>query len=296
MHQTVLLKEAIDGLSLEEGDIVIDCTVGAGGHSEEICRQFGKKVRIVALDLDSDALDRSENRLSGMDCDITFHLANFRDFEKALRETDIPKVDGFLLDLGFSSYQLEDSGRGISFQKEEPLTMTLKKDVSESDITASMIVNEWSEESIANILYGYGNERFSRRIAREIVLSREKGPINTTTDLVNIINRAVPFFYKNSRINPATKTFQALRIAVNDELGSLNEFLEKSIEYLNPGGRISIISFHSLEDRLVKQFFKKLRQEQKALVLTKKPIIPSEEELKSNPRSRSAKLRIIQKI
>lgn len=296
MHQTVLLKEAIDGLSLEEGDIVIDCTVGAGGHSEEICRQFGKNVRIVALDLDSDALDRSENRLSGMDCDITFHLANFRDFEKALREIDIPKVDGFLLDLGFSSYQLEDSGRGISFQKEEPLTMTLKKEVSESDITASMIVNEWSEESIANILYGYGNERFSRRIAREIVLSREKGPINTTTDLVNIINRAVPFFYKNSRINPATKTFQALRIAVNDELGSLNEFLEKSIEYLNPGGRISIISFHSLEDRLVKQFFKKLRQEQKALVLTKKPIIPSEEELKSNPRSRSAKLRIIQKI
>lgn len=296
MHQTVLLKEAIDGLSLEEGDIVIDCTVGAGGHSEEICRQFGKKVRIVALDLDSDALDRSENRLSGMDCDITFHLANFRDFEKALKETDISKVDGFLLDLGFSSYQLEDSGRGISFQKEEPLTMTLKKEVSESDITASMIVNEWSEESIANILYGYGNERFSRRIAREIVLSREKGPINTTTDLVNIINRAVPFFYKNSRINPATKTFQALRIAVNDELGSLNEFLEKSIEYLNPGGRISIISFHSLEDRLVKQFFKKLKQEQKALVLTKKPIIPSEEELKSNPRSRSAKLRIIQKI
>ncbi len=296
MHKTVLLKESIDALALEPGETVVDCTVGAGGHTEEICRRFGDGVKIVALDVDEDALRRSEERIAGMDCNATFHLSNFRNFEKVLADLDISSVDGFLLDLGFSSYQIEDSGRGFTFKKDEPLKMTLKKDITENDITADMIVNEWSEESIANILYGYGNERFSRRIAKEIVLAREKMPIKTTTDLVNIVSSAVPFFYKMGRIHPATKTFQALRIAVNDELGAIEEFLEKGFAHLRSEGRMAVISFHSLEDRIVKNFFRNKREREEALLLSKKPIPPSEEELIANPRSRSAKLRVLQKV
>lgn len=296
MHTTVLLKETIDALALEPGETVVDCTLGAGGHTEEVCRRFGDEVKIIGLDLDEDAISRSEKRLTDMDCDTSFHLSNFRDFEKVLGDLNISEVDGFLLDLGFSSYQIDDSGRGFTFKKDEPLTMTLKKDITESDVTAEMIVNHWSEESIANILYGYGNERFSRRIAKEIVSQREKMPIKTTTDLVNIIEKAVPFFYKKGRIHPATKTFQALRIAVNDELGALEEFLEKGFQHLRSEGRMAIISFHSGEDRIVKNFFKKKKEEKEALVLTKKPMVPSDEELKDNPRSRSAKLRVLQKV
>ena len=295
MHKTVLLHESVDALALKKGGIFIDCTVGAGGHTEEICNRAGEEVKVVALDLDQDALDRSKERLDSLNCNIDFKLSNFRDFDKVLEDSGIEKVDGFLLDLGFSSYQIEDSGRGFSFRKDEPLAMTLKKDITESDITAELIVNHWSEESIANILYGYGNERFSRRIAREIVLTREKNPIKTTTELVEVILKAVPFFYKKGRIHPATKTFQALRIAVNDELGALEEFLGKGFDHLNPDGRMAVISFHSLEDRIVKNFFKKKKEENEALILTKKPIIPSEEELRENPRSRSAKLRVLQK-
>jgi 16S rRNA (cytosine1402-N4)-methyltransferase len=296
MHTTVLLKETIDALALEPGETVVDCTLGAGGHTEEICRRFGDEVKIIGLDLDEDAILRSEKRLADMDCDTSFHLSNFRDFEKVLGDLDISEVDGFLLDLGFSSYQIDDSGRGFTFKKDEPLTMTLKKDITESDVTAEMIVNHWSEESIANILYGYGNERFSRRIAKEIISQREKMPIKTTTDLVNIIEKAVPFFYKKGRIHPATKTFQALRIAVNDELGALEEFLEKGFEHLRSEGRMAVISFHSGEDRIVKNFFKKKKEEKEALVLTKKPMTPSDEELRDNSRSRSAKLRVLQKV
>lgn len=296
MHTSVLLHESIDALSLVPGEVFVDCTVGAGGHSEEVCNRFGDAVKIIALDVDQDALNRSEERLGAKGCNITFHLSNFRDFEKALKERGIESVDGFLLDLGFSSYTLEDSGRGFSFQKDEPLTMTLKRDVTPNDITASMIVNTWSEETIANILYGYGNERFSRRIAREIVAAREQSPIESTKQLVDIVSSAVPFFYKHGRIHPATKTFQALRIAVNDELGALQEFLEKGFEYLRPGGRMAIISFHSLEDRIVKNFFREKRDSGEAELLTKKPTIPSSEEVEENPRSRSAKLRVLKKI
>ncbi|MEZ4103447.1 MAG: 16S rRNA (cytosine(1402)-N(4))-methyltransferase RsmH [Candidatus Paceibacterota bacterium] len=296
MHKTVLLLESIDALDLKSGEILVDCTLGAGGHTEEVCKRFGSKVKVIGLDLDQDALNRSEKRLEDMDCDTSFHLSNFRNFENVLESLNIKEVDGFLLDLGFSSYQIEDSGRGFSFKRDEPLAMTLKRDVTDTDITAEMIVNNWSEESIANILYGYGNERFSRRIAREIVSSREKMPIKTTIDLVTIIERAVPFFYKKGKINPATKSFQALRIAVNDELGALEEFLEKGFEHLKPEGRMSVISFHSLEDRIVKNFFRNKKDEGKATIITKKPVIPTEEELRENPRSRSAKLRTLKKI
>jgi len=296
MHKSVLLNESIEALALESGETVVDCTLGAGGHTEEICRRFGGDVKIIALDLDQDALDRSKHRLTDMGCDVSFKISNFRKIDSVLKEMDILEVDAFLLDLGFSSDQIENSGRGFSFQKDEPLIMTLKRDITDGDITADMIINSWSEETIANILYGYGNEGFSRRIAREIVETREKNPIKTTTDLVNTIEKAVPSFYKRGRIHPATKTFQALRIAVNDELGALEEFLEVGFKHLRSGGRMAVISFHSLEDRIVKNFFKKKKEEKEGLVLTKKPVIPKDDEIKENPRSRSAKLRIIQKI
>lgn len=296
MHKTVLLHESVDALDLKSGEVVVDCTLGAGGHTEEICKRFGSEVKIIGLDLDQDAIIRSEKRLDGMECNTTFHLSNFRDFDTILKNLNLSEVDGFLLDLGFSSHQIEDSGRGFSFKRDEPLAMTLKRDIGDTDITADLILNHWSEESIANILYGYGNEQFSRRIAREIVTSREKVPIKTTMDLVTIIERAVPFFYKKGRLHPATKTFQALRIAVNDELGALEEFLEKGFSHLKSEGRMAVISFHSLEDRIVKNFFKKKKEEKEATLITKKPITPGEEELKENPRSRSAKLRTLQKI
>ncbi len=298
MHKTVLLHESIDALNLKKGSVVVDCTLGAGGHTEEVCKRFGNDVTVIGLDVDQDALNRSKTRIENLnlDCDVKYELSNFREFDTVLGKLNIPYVDGFLLDLGFSSYQIEDSGRGLSFKKKEPLLMTLKKDVTEKDITAEMILNNWSEESIANILYGYGNERFSRRIAREIVSSRSKMPITTTVDLVDVVERAVPFFYKSGKIHPATKTFQALRIAVNDELGALEEFLEKGFTALKKDGRMSVISFHSLEDRIVKNFFRKKKDEGEAILINKKPIIPSEEELKENPRSRSAKLRTLQKL
>ncbi|MDQ5901581.1 MAG: rRNA (cytosine1402-N4)-methyltransferase [Patescibacteria group bacterium] len=297
MHKTVLLHESVDALNLTKGGIYVDCTAGAGGHTEEIVKRMNDQVKVIGLDLDEDALKRSEERIknTNLKSDVLWRLSNFRNFDSVLSEEKIEKVDGFLLDLGFSSYQIEDSGRGFSFLRDEPLEMTLQKTAGPADITAKMIVNEWSEESIANIIYGYGNERFSRRIAREIVSVREKELIETTSQLVGIIENAVPFFYRKGRIHPATKTFQALRIAVNDELGALEEFLEKSFDFLNQDGRIAIISFHSLEDRIVKNFFRKKKDEKEGVLVVKKPIVPKDEELKENPRSRSAKLRIIQK-
>lgn len=296
MHTTVLLKESIDALGLERGDVLVDGTLGAGGHSEEVCSRFGQGVKIFAFDLDVDAIDRAKARLDDKGCNVTYHQENFKNLDKVLTEGKVSGVDGVLLDLGFSSDQLESSGRGISFKNEEPLLMTLKKQITPAEFDASDIVNGWDEEDIANVIYSYGEERFARRIAREIVEAREKGPIKTTTQLVEIIMNAVPAFYKKGRIHPATKTFQALRIAVNDELENLRTALSKGFDALLPDGRFAVIAFHSLEDRIVKNFFRDKAREKEALLITKKPIIPSDEEMRENPRSRSAKLRIIQKI
>lgn len=296
MHQTVLLKETIDSLGLKPGMKIVDGTLGAGGHTEEICERFGPGIKVIGLDLDTDALERSKNRLGEKNCDIAYYQENFRNLDKVLLSSGFEKVDGIILDLGFSSDQLELSGRGFSFKKDEPLKMTLKKDLDSTEFDASDIVNTWDEEDIANVLYGYGEERFARRIAREIIEAREVEPIKTTGQLVEIVMSAVPAFYKFSRIHPATKTFQALRIATNSELESLREVLVKGFEALNPSGSFAIITFHSLEDRIVKNFFKTKVVEGQAKLKTKKPIIPSEEELKVNPRARSAKLRVIEKI
>ncbi|MCC7469946.1 MAG: 16S rRNA (cytosine(1402)-N(4))-methyltransferase RsmH [Bacteroidetes bacterium] len=296
MHTTVLLKESIDNLNLASGDTVIDGTLGAGGHSEEMCERFGVGVNIIALDLDSDAIERSKMRFNNKACNITYVLSNFKDFDAVLKQKGLVSVDGILLDLGFSSDQLELSGRGFSFKKDEPLKMTLKKEKDQNDFDAQDIVNNWDEEDIANVLYGYGEERFARRIAREIVEVRENSPIKTTTDLATIITNAVPLFYRHGRINPVTKTFQALRIAVNNELSNLQEVLPKGVASLSSGGRFAIITFHSLEDRMVKNFFRNMERDGLVKIITKKPITPSEEEIQNNPRARSAKLRVIEKI
>ncbi|MBP9701430.1 MAG: 16S rRNA (cytosine(1402)-N(4))-methyltransferase RsmH [Candidatus Pacebacteria bacterium] len=283
IHTTVLLHESIDGLNLHKGSIYLDGTLGSGGHSEYALE---KGATVIGLDQDLEAIERSKKRLKGG----TFIQENYRNLDIALASLKIAKIDAFMLDLGLSSDQFETSGRGFTFQKDEPLLMTFKKNVTEEDLTASEIVNTWDEANIADIIYGYGDERYSRRIAKSIVESR---PIKTTFELVEAIKLGTPNAYHRGRIHPATRTFQALRITVNDEINTLKEGLRKGFEALNPGGRMAVISFHSIEDRVTKRFFKEKQSE--ATILTKKPIVPSDEEKVRNPRSRSAKLRIIEK-
>ena len=294
-HIPVLLHEVIDGLALKPGDIFVDGTLGGGGHSEEVLKRFGNRVKIIGIDLDSDAVRRSEERLGQSQGDIKFIEGSFRNLNAILDSLNIKGVDKILLDLGLSSNQFEESGRGFSFQKNEPLIMSFKKDLKEADLTAKEILNTWDLENIITIIKSYGEEKFAWKIAKAIVERREVKPIETTFDLVEIIKSATPKFYHHRKIHPATKTFQALRITVNDEIESLKEGIRKGFERLNNGGRLAVISFHSLEDRVVKQFFKEKGTEGQAKILTKRPIIPSDEEIGQNPRSRSSKLRIIEK-
>lgn len=297
IHKTVLLNEAIEGLHLSAKSLVVDCTFGGGGHSAEICKRF-PSIKIIALDQDKNVFTRTEDKLKG--CNISFINENFRNIDRVLEKENAKGVDGILFDLGLSSDQLEASGRGFSFLKDEPLMMTMKDSgdhlPSPEDVTASDAVNTWSEKNLADIIYGYGEEKYAKRIARGIVEAREGGRIETTFDLVKIIGRAVPAVYKRGRIHCATRTFQAIRIAVNDELGALSEGLEKGFKFLKNGGRISVISFHSLEDRIVKRFFKEKAEKGEANLVNKKIITAGEEEIKNNPRARSAKLRILQKV
>ncbi len=295
MHTSVLLKESIDGLDLKAGDVFVDGTLGSGGHSAEVCRRFGKAVTLVGFDRDEDAIARAKKVITDAGCSATYIVGNFGDFNQALDTAQIAAVDKILLDLGISSNQLDEAGRGFTFKGSEPLLMTMKKNPSEDDLTAREIVNTWEEENLADIIYGYGEERYSRRIARAIVAARKEKPIETTEDLVAVIGPSVPAGYRKGKIHFATRTFQALRIAVNDELGSLSAILTQGFERLAPGGRMAVISFHSLEDRIVKRFFREKYDAGNALLITKKPIVPAPEEVRTNPRSRSAKLRILEK-
>ncbi|MFA6397955.1 MAG: 16S rRNA (cytosine(1402)-N(4))-methyltransferase RsmH [Candidatus Paceibacterota bacterium] len=295
-HKPVLLKESIEGLEIKPGDVFFDGTLGSAGHSEKVCKLYGKEVRIIGTDLDEDALIRATEKLEKNNCNFSVHHFNYRNLDKVLEELGIEEVDKILLDLGISSDQLEVSGRGFSFQKNEPLLMTMKKEITENDLTAKEIVNTWDEENIADIIYGYGEEKFSRSIAKKIFEARKEKPIETTFELVEIVKSAVPSFYRRGRINPATKTFQALRITVNDEMEGLKEALLKGFNHLKKGGRMAVISFHSLEDRLVKNFYKEKKELGFAKLINKKPMIPSEEEIRENGRSRSSKLRILEKI
>lgn len=298
VHKTVLLNETIEGLNLKPGSLVIDATFGGGGHSLGICKKY-PGIKIIALDQDKSVFSSKGRLASGSENhSIKFINDNFRNIDKVLEKEGIDEVDGIIFDLGLSSDQLENSGRGFSFIKDEPLLMTMKENPTSSDLTAYEIVNNWSEKSLADITYGYGEEKWSRKIARGIVDARKKKKILTTFNLVEVIRNSVPSVYRRGRLHYATKTFQALRIAVNDELEALKEGLREGFGLLGKNGRMAVISFHSLEDRIVKRFFvaKGGKENRVANIITKKPIIPSKDEIADNPRSRSAKLRILEKI
>ncbi len=294
-HTTVLLHKSIETLDLKSGDIFVDGTLGSGGHSEEVLKRYGKKIHLIGIDQDEDALERARTRFSTYDGTFTLVHSNFRHLDTVLDDLKIDKVDKILLDIGLSSNQFEESQRGFSFQRDELLLMTFKKHLSDDDITAAIILNEWSEETLEIILRGYGEEQFAKRIAKSIINFREVKPFGTTGELVEAIFQGTPGWYHHRKIHFATKTFQALRIAVNDELEALKEGLRKGFDRLAPGGRIAVISFHSLEDRIVKHYFRDKDKEGSAHLITKKPILPDEEELSKNRRSRSAKLRVLQK-
>ncbi len=294
MHQTVLLQEVIDTLDVKENDVVLDATFGGGGHSKAVLDKLGKEGVLIGIDTDSEALESQKDTFSGSKSTVHLKQSNFRDLDAVLKSLSIDKVDKFIFDLGFSSIQLEKGGRGISFQKDEPLLMTLTDTITEETLTAKRIVNEWDEESIEVVLRGYGEESFSKQIAKAIVEVRKEEKIETTFDLIEIIKNSTPKWYQNKRINPATKTFQALRIAVNDEIETVKEGLEKAFEFLSPNGRIAVISFHSIEDRAVKRIFQEWKKDGLGRQEPKKLITATREEIKINPRARSAKLRVYQ--
>jgi 16S rRNA (cytosine1402-N4)-methyltransferase len=279
-HIPVLASEIIAGLQVRPGGCYLDATTGGGGHSELIL-QAAAEAQLVAIDRDPAALQAAQARLASYGDRVTFWHGNYADY----RPTQL--FDGIIADLGVSSVHLDEAERGFSFRNEAPLDMRMD---SSQSLTAGEIINHWDEAEIANIFYRYGEERLSRQIARRIV---EKRPIETTTTLAEVISYAVPKSYRYGRIHPATRSFQGLRIAVNDELGSLENFLAVTPKWLAPAGRIGIISFHSLEDRMVKHTW---RENESLRVLTKKPIIAGDEEVAENPRARSAKLRWVEKM
>ncbi len=298
IHEPVLLHEVVEyfGRGLPSPKLpkwYLDGTLGGAGHALALAKALDGKINIIGLDNDEQAILRAEKTLANKCDKLILQNENYRNLDKVLEQNGLKGVDLILLDLGISSDELDNYGRGFTFRKDEPLLMTMG-DPLKYQFTAKDIVNNWDEEVIANIIFGYGEERFARRIARAIINYRQKKKIETTGELKELVSMSVPGFYRRGKIDPATKTFQALRIAVNDELGALKEGLRKGYESLNNGGRIAVISFHSLEDRIVKDFYKE-KMKDGAKVLTKKPIIASDQEIAENPRSRSAKLRVIEK-
>lgn len=293
MHRTVLTDEAVDMLALTNAARVVDCTFGVGGHSARILQSLGPKGQLLALDADSTAIAAASPEIVS-DPRAKLRTANFKDLKQILEQEGITAVDAVLADLGWREEQFMDGGKGLSFAADEPLLMTYG-DPADYLFTAHDIVNSWEENSIADVIFGYGEERAARKIAHAIVTARKAKPIETAAELAALIEATVGKRSYKSRLHPATKTFQALRIAVNDELGALKSLLVDGFEALSTGGRLAIISFHSLEDRLVKHTFRNLQHDQRGTLITKKPLVPSEEELRTNPRARSAKLRIIEK-
>lgn len=298
-HQSVLLHEVLHWLELRERDVVVDATLGGGGHAREMLKALGPKGVLIGVDADERALERTRTELSALSSASGAHLhlvnANFRELGRVLGEQGVPAITKALFDLGWSGYQLTE-GRGFSFLSDDPLIMTYARYDTADALTAGKIVNTWEEGSIADILHGWGEERYARRIAKRIVEERRKRPIHTARELANIIASAVPRAYAHGKIHPATRTFQALRIAVNDELGALRDGLRAAWERLAPGGRIAVISFHSIEDREVKVLMREWVKEGEGRLLFKSPVTASPEELHSNPRSRSAKLRVVEKL
>ena len=294
-HIPVMSKEALFWLIQENGRIYLDCTVGYSGHAEEILEASGPDSRLIGIDRDAEAIASSRERLARFGNRVFLLHGHFVDLKRHLTACGIGQVDGILFDLGISSPQLEEPARGFSFQGGGPLDMRMDQSMSG---TAADLVNRWPEAQLADTIFQFGEERFSRRIARAIVRARERHPLATTKELVSVIEGAVPANYRHGRLHCATRTFQAIRIAVNQELDCLESALRDATDALSPGGRLCVISFHSLEDRIVKHTLRALsgKDDPALTVLTKKPQIPAREESDRNPRSRSAKLRAAQRV
>jgi 16S rRNA (cytosine1402-N4)-methyltransferase len=307
VHVPVLLNECIEGLNIDPNGIYVDGTLGRGGHSEKIAERLDTG-RLICIDRDQTAIDEAGERLKPFGDKITFVKANFRDIGKILDGLNIQSVNGMLFDLGVSSPQLDDASRGFSYMADAPLDMRMD---TSSGITAFDVVNFWQEDELRRILFEYGEERYSYKIASAIVKSRAEKPISTTFELVDVIRSAMPAAALREKQHPAKRTFQAIRIAVNDELGSLSDMLGEAMDRLSGGGRLCVISFHSLEDRIVKNAIKAKENgctcppefpvcvcgfKKTIKTISRKPIVPTKEELEINPRSRSAKLRIAEKL
>ncbi|URZ00893.1 16S rRNA (cytosine(1402)-N(4))-methyltransferase RsmH [Clostridium felsineum] len=306
-HVPVLLEETIENLDIKEDGIYVDCTLGGAGHSSEILKRLSDKGRLIGIDQDKDALKAASERLKDYK-NFTFVHDNFSNIKSILEELRIDKVDGILADLGVSSYQLDEAERGFSYMNDAPLDMRMNRD---NEFSAYDVVNVYDEEKLYSVIRNYGEEKFAKRIARFIVEKRSEGPINTTFELVEIIKAAIPAKFRRQGPHPAKRTFQAIRIEVNHELQILNKTIEDAVDKLEDGGRICIITFHSLEDRIIKNKYRELQdpcicpkdipmcvcgKKPKIKIITRKPIEASSAELEYNPRSRSAKLRVAKKI
>ncbi|MCI3921030.1 16S rRNA (cytosine(1402)-N(4))-methyltransferase RsmH [Paenibacillus sp. TRM 82003] len=307
-HITVLKEEAVDALAIKPDGVYVDCTLGGAGHSALIASRLGPNGRLIAFDQDDAALTHAKNVLAPYGERVVLVRSNFRYIREKLSELGFPKVDGVLFDLGVSSPQLDEAERGFSYHHEAELDMRMDRTGA---LSAYDVVNEWPEEELAKILFRYGEEKFSRRIAKEIVAAREKAPIRTTTELTELVKAGIPAAARRTGGHPAKRSFQAIRIAVNDELGAFEEALEQAIEVVKPGGRISVITFHSLEDRICKTAFTERLGRCKCppdlpmcgcgakgelKLVGRKPTEPTEGELEANPRARSAKLRVAEKL
>ncbi len=306
-HISVLLNECLDALDIKDNGIYVDCTLGGAGHSSHILERLSNEGLLIGIDQDRDALKAAKERLKRFE-NVKYVHSNFYDIDNILQNLDIPKVDGILMDLGVSSYQLDEGARGFSYMKDAPLDMRMNRD---NDFSAYEIVNEYSEDELYKIIRNYGEERFAKRISNCIVNRRSDKPIETTMELVDIIKAAIPAKARREGPHPAKRTFQAIRIEVNSELKILNQTIEDGVNRLKPGGRMAIITFHSLEDRIVKLKFRELNapctcprefpmcicgKKPSVRLVSRKGIEPTKEEVEENPRSRSAKLRIIEKL
>ena len=307
-HQSVLLYETVDSLNIKPDGIYVDGTLGGGGHAFEVAKRLGSQGRLIGIDQDGDAIKAASSRLEPFRDKVTVVQSNYVDIARVLKNLDIQKVDGIYLDLGVSSYQLDTPERGFTYREENaPLDMRMDQ---RKDKTAAIIVNTYSEQELFRIIRDYGEDRFAKNIAKHIVKAREKGEITTTGQLNEIIKGAIPAKIRATGGHPSKRTYQAIRIELNEELEVLNQAMDKMIDLLNPGGRLSIITFHSLEDRMVKRRFKANEnpctcppdfpvcvcgRKSRGKVVTSKPVLPSEEELKENNRSKSTKLRVFER-
>ena len=292
-HESVLLAEVLDLLAPAPGRIIIDCTIGRAGHAAAIAELLGPTGLLIGLDADPRNLEFAQQRLAASPCKVRLFHANFAELADVLREADVTHVHGLLADLGVSTNQLFDSNYGMSFANEMPLDMRIDP---RTRLTAADIVNHTREEDLANLIYQLAQERYSRRVARKIIDARRVSPITTTQRLADIVRSAIPRSGPPEKIDPATRTFLALRMRVNQELENLEALLRDAPKLLHPDGRLAVISFQSMEDRLVKQAFRALDQSGNFEVLTKKPVSPADDELSRNPRSRSAKMRVLRKL